>query len=690
MLPLGLQILAATYVGVRLVDRRGARRKRSLCLKDRPLVRARPHRQPPSDQDSDASGEARSGGQLALSTAAVALTTAGAFYPPLVLVTLFLISLVTVPILKEVETSLLQEHRVKNDLLNSLASVGCLAMGHYLAASLLAWFYHLGTRLIAQIQGDAKRRLTQVFDLQEVRAYVLRDGTEVETPVDAIAVDDIVVVNTGETIPVDGVITAGSGAVDQHILTGESIPVEKEVGERVFASTLVVSGRLQVRTEKAGIETTVAKINAILANTADFKTSIQVKGEQWANGAAVPLLSLGLISLPALGFTRVMMLLYSSPSNNIRVLTSLQTLNYLALVSHGRVLVKDGRALESLKDVDTVLFDKTGTLTTDAPKVGEMIAIDGDAETLLFHAAAAEQRLQHPIAQAIVAKAKSLELPLPDIRDAHYKIGYGITVNIGEQLIQVGSARFMRTEGILIPAEIDDALDLAHRHGDTLVIVAVDRKVRGALEIKPQLRPELLDLVARLRARGVTHCAIVSGDHEGPTRELADQLGMDACYYDVLPKCKAEVVERLRRQGRKVCFIGDGINDAVAMKAADVSISLAGASSAATDLAQIIFLDGELAKLDALFDLSTELNGRLRQSVLICVAGSSVNLMAVYFLFLGVLPSLLWLSAVVPAVGVSHAMLPLLRMKGRPAKPAEKRPAMKGQPVQFEPALAPL
>lgn len=659
MIPIGIQILVATYTAARAVEHYGAKKKRQRRLKPQPeygRVRERGGYPRVTGGGGPSEAEAR---QLGLSTAAVVLTIARPLYPPVTVIGLIAISVATVPILRAVETSLLRERRIKNDLLNSIASVGCMATGHYLAASLLAWFYHLGSKMVLQIQGDAKKRLTDIFGLQQIPVYVLREGVEVEASIDDLAAGDIVVVNTGETIPVDGEITAGKGAVDQHGLTGEFMPVEKEAGDRVFAATLVVSGRLQVRTEKAGIDTTVAKINTILDNTADFKTSIQVRGEKWANDAAVPLLTLGLVSLPALGFTRIMMLLYSSPSNNIRVLTSLQTLNHLGLVSRNRILVKDGRALEGLKDIDTVLFDKTGTLTTEDPEVGRIVVSQGDAADIVFYAAAAEHRLNHPIAQAILAKARELNLELPEISDANYRMGYGISVTFGDQVIRVGSGRFMQAEGIEVPPAIAQAVEDALDHGYTLVVVAVDERVRGAIEIKPRLRPEMRELVARLHARGVTHCAIVSGDHERPTRDLARRLEMDDYFFDVLPERKAEIVERLRAQGRKVCFVGDGINDAIAMKTADVSVSLSGATSAATDLAQIIFLDGALSKLDDVFEISSTLHRRLHQSVLICMAGSSINVVAVYFFFLGVLPSLLLLSAVVPAVGVAHAMQPV-------------------------------
>jgi Cu2+-exporting ATPase len=304
-------------------------------------------------------------------------------------------------------------------------------------------------------------------------------------------------------------------------------------------------------------------------------------------------LTVSAIAWPFLGTSSAAALLFSVPSNTIRVLPALQTFNHITLASKNSILIKDGRVLEELVKVDTVLFDKTGTLTKIEPEVGQIISCDDlSADEILRYAAIAESRLNHPLARAIVKQAEHLHLP--DTDHANYQIGYGVTVEMNGQTIQVGSARFMEREGILLPTAIKTANEQAQQTGDSLVMVAVDQKLKGAIEIQPQLRPEVKAVMRDLRQRDIKQLAIVSGDHQKPTQKLAKELGMDDYFYEVLPQDKAQLIRDLQAAGHKVCFIGDGLNDAVAMKQANVSICLSDAASITSDMAQVIFIDNSV------------------------------------------------------------------------------------------------
>jgi Cu2+-exporting ATPase len=209
-----------------------------------------------------------------------------------------------------------------------------------------------------------------------------------------------------------------------------------------------------------------------------------------------------------------------------------------------------------------------------------------------------------------------------------YKVGYGITVGIEGHRVQVGSRRFMELEGVELTREVEAALDAAHREGHTMVMVAVDDELGGALELRASIRPEVGGIIQGLRERGIEHIAIISGDHEAPTRKLAEELGMDRYFAQVLPADKADYVEQLQREGRKVCFVGDGINDAIALKKANVSISLRGATSIATDTAHVVFMEQGLGKLCELRDIARNLERNVRNSWIMilvpnitCVAG---------------------------------------------------------------------
>jgi len=354
--------------------------------------------------------------------------------------------------------------------------------------------------------------------------------------------------------------------------------------------------------------------------------------------------------------------LNSDFGTGIRMAAPLAMLSSLALCASKGILVKDGRALELMNEVDTVLFDKTGTLTRERPEVGRVIASPGHtAEEILLYAAAAEKKFHHPIALAILHKAKELDLDLPTTDDTQYKVGYGITVHIHERMIRVGSKRFMELEGLPMSQEVKDALEEAHGEGHTMVMVGVDGVVGGAIELHAAVRPEVRDIVKGLRERGIKHLAIISGDHEAPTRKLAESLGMDRYFAQVLPADKADYVEKLQKEGRKVCFVGDGINDSIALKKANVSISLRGASSIATDTAHIVFMEQGLSKLCDLRDIARDLDRNVKRSWTMILVPNIACIAGVFTMGFGIMASVITNN--VAAIGaLANGMLPLRKI----------------------------
>jgi Cu2+-exporting ATPase len=303
----------------------------------------------------------------------------------------------------------------------------------------------------------------------------------------------------------------------------------------------------------------------------------------------------------------------------LRLLT---LLNFLNTSSQRGILIKDGQALDRLKTIDTLVFDKTGTLTQDLPHIVQIHSVQGhQPDAVLALAAAAEQRQTHPIARAILAESQARQFELPVFDEGNYRIGYGIEVRIDGRRVRVGSLRYMRMEGITVPEDQQalarDCQALAH----SLVFVAVDEALWGAIELKATLRPAAKAVIGWLKAQGYA-LHILSGDQEAPTRQLAEELGMSGYFANTLPEQKAEMIADLQRQGRKVCFIGDGINDSVALRQADVSISLRGASTVATDAAQIVLMDDDLAQLRTLFELSTGFHKNVRTNFKLAVAAS--------------------------------------------------------------------
>jgi Cu2+-exporting ATPase len=600
---------------------------------------------------------------LPICTVSMPFAAAAQFaFPPLLPVAAGVFALTSIPTFKAAREVLFEEKRLGVDVLDAIVVVGCLGTMSIFPGTVLCWCLSFGRVLVKRTQDNSKKLLLNAFGKQPRYVWLYRDGVEVQVSLDRLQKGDIIVVNTGEVVPVDGHVVEGMAMIDQHALTGESTPAEKGVGDRVFASTVMVAGKVFVSVETSGSETASAKISQILNDTAGYKLSSQHKGEVLADKAVIPTLTLGAIGLATMGPAGAVAVLNSDFGTGIRMAAPLAMLSSLALCAHKGVLVKDGRALELMNEIDTVLFDKTGTLTRERPEVGRIIAVDGfDEEEILLFAAAAERKFHHPIALAILHKAAELGLELPPTDDTQYRVGYGITVQLDGYSIRVGSKRFMELEGIEIPPVVTEALDEAHREGYTMVMVGVDDRLGGAIELQASVRPEVRTIIAGLRQRGIKHIAIISGDHEAPTKKLAESLGMDRYFAQVLPADKADYVERLQKEGRKVCFVGDGINDSIALKKANVSISLRGASTIATDTAHIVFLEEGLAKLCELRDIARDLDRNVKRSWSMILAPNIGCIAGVFTLGFGIMASVIT-NNVAAMAALANGVLPLRKV----------------------------
>jgi heavy metal translocating P-type ATPase len=581
---------------------------------------------------------------LPINTASVALAFAARFaFPALAPVSAAVFFVSVIPSFKSAYEVLFKEKRLGVDVLDAIVVMACLATNQVLAGTVLGLTLSISRKLVEKTEDDSKKMLLNVFGKQARFVWLIVGDVEVETPLEQVKVGDVIAIHTGEAVPVDGTVVEGMAMVDQHTLTGESAPVEKVPGDAVLASTTLLAGKVRVAVTSAGTETTSAKLAKILNDTAGYKLRTQSWGERMADKAVAPTLALGALGLATGGVQSATAIVNCDLGTGIRVAAPIGMLTSLTLAAELGILVKDGQALESLCDVDTFLFDKTGTLTRERPEVGRILTFEGHAELeILRWAAAAERRFSHPIAKAILDRAQAEALDLPQIDESQYHVGYGITVEVEGRKVRVGSARFLRHEGIVLPDEIDREMDVAHDEGNSFVLVGVDDALGGALELKAAERPEAAAVIAGLRARGARHIAIISGDHEQPTRRLAERLGMDRHFSEVLPQDKAKYVEMLQAEGRKVCFIGDGVNDSIALKKANVSISLRGASSVATDTAQVVFMEDNLVKLLQLYDVSRGLKKNLNVSWGLIIVPNVICVAGAFFGVFGVMHSMIF------------------------------------------------
>lgn len=576
-----------------------------------------------------------------------------------------------IPIYRITEKQIREKKIGLEVLITCHTSLG-LILSQYAGMQIDGICYYIGHKLVAKAEGHSKKIFTDIFEQLPRKVWVLKDHVEIEMPLEQISPNDIVVVTIGEIIAIDGLIIKGMAVIDQHALTGESQPVEKKMGDKVLASTVVISGKIWIEVEQAGKETVVSQVSHILNNAAQFKTQLHLRGDEWSHKAVVPFMGTSILAYFLTGPMGALVCLISHFGTPFRVIAPLGTLNYLEVAMKKGILVKDGRALERLNQVDTILFDKTGTLTQEIPEVGKIMLCDiyGEDE-LLSYAAIAEQKLSHPIAKAIINKAKAFKLDLPDIEDSKYQIGYGVTVTFEDQMIQVGSQRFMEMEGISIPDQIENTMRHSHHQGHSLVMVAINSRLIGAIEIQVVVRSEVKQLISDLRQNGIKYIAIVSGDQKQPTQKLAEQLGMDGYFYEVLPPEKANIVEKLQNEGKVVCFVGDGINDTIAMKKADISISLTGASSIATDVAQIILMEENLYHIIELLKLSRNLDVNLKTGFGILLVPSIIGIGGAFLSNIGFI-TVIAIKNISFLAAMANAISPLKSLKQLNQDKAEK------------------
>jgi Cu2+-exporting ATPase len=343
-------------------------------------------------------------------------------------------------------------------------------------------------------------------------------------------------------------------------------------------------------------------------------------------------------------------------------------LNYLNIASRHGVLVKDGRSLERLHEVDTIVFDKTGTLTLEDLHLAQVHSFNGFSEdALLAMAATAEARQSHPIARAIKSAAHARGLQLMPVDDMHYQVGFGMQVSVDGKTIRVGSARFMEMQEIPLHEEARELQRACAAQGCSLVFVAVDQQLMGALKLHATVRPEARQAVKRLRKRGL-RLYMLSGDQLEPTRKLAEELGFDHYIANSLPEGKADVVELLHKEGRSVCFVGDGINDAIALKKAKVSISLLGATTVAMDTAQIVLMDRDLGHVANLLEMARDFDGTMKRALAAALIPDALVISGVFLLGFGVYASVAsWVVGL--TAGMWNAMLPMLKYRNGNALP---------------------
>ncbi|MFA7467710.1 MAG: cation-translocating P-type ATPase [Desulfotomaculaceae bacterium] len=525
--------------------------------------------------------------------------------------------------------------KISSALLISMAMIAAIAIGDIFAAGEVAFIMAIGAILEEKTAERSKRGLKELISLAPQQGRRIKKGKEEMINAEEIKVGYILRVLPGETIPVDGKIISGNTSVDQAIMTGESLPVDKEVGDSVFCGTINRFGSIDMEATNVGEDSSLQKLIRMVQNAEEKQAPIQRIADKWATWLVPVALLIAVVT-------------YFVTQDIVRGVTVLVVFCPCALVlatptaimaaigqatKHG-IVIKSGEALEKMGKVDTIAFDKTGTLTFGKLEVSDTISFSKelDENELLTLIASAESRSEHPLGKAIVAYAKEKNLVLKDTEGFRMEAGKGIYANVSDRNLFCGSEKYLKENGIDIPQQVSDTLDTLRNQGKALILAAADGLCVGVVGLSDVLRSTANGMVAELDEMG-TQTALLTGDNRRTADYFAKQVGITSVRAELLPEEKVQNIVQLQQEGKSVCMIGDGVNDAPALKTASVGVAMgAMGSDIAVDAADIALMSDDISKIPYLKRLSNATVRTIKFSISLSLF---INFVAILMSFMG-------------------------------------------------------
>jgi len=513
----------------------------------------------------------------------------------------------------------------------SLYSTYQIASGNFAAveglyfetAGVIITLILLGKSLEAVSKGKTSEAIKKLMGLAPKTATVIAGGKEVETPIDEVEIGDIILVKPGEKIPVDGVVAEGHTTIDESMLTGESMPVDKKAGDKVFAASINKNGLIKFKATKVGSDTALAQIIKLVEDAQGTKAPIAQMADI-VSGYFVPTVCL-IAVLAFAGWLIAGQTLVFALTIFISVLViacpcalGLATPTAI-MVGTGKgaeygILIKGGEALEMAHKINTIVFDKTGTITEGKPEVTDIIAGSGiTKEDLLRIAASAEKGSEHPLGEAIVRYAEKQKLDLINLDSFTAISGYGIEVSTGGKTAVLGNKRLMDLKGIALDW-LEKESDMLADEGKTPMYIALDNKIAGVIAVADVVKESSAMAIEKLRSMGI-EVAMITGDNKKTAQAIAKQVGIDRVLAEVLPQDKANEVKKLQAEGKRVAMVGDGINDAPALAQAEIGIAIGSGTDVAIESADIVLMRSDLMDVPAAIKLSKSTIRNIKQNL---------------------------------------------------------------------------
>jgi len=499
-----------------------------------------------------------------------------------------------------------------------VALLATMAIGEFRPAAIIVFIMAAAGALESYTLDKTRKSIRDLLDFAPRMATVRRQGDEIVVPVTELQVGDVVVVKPGARIPVDGVVTAGASSVNQAPITGESMPVEKFPGSSVFSGTLNESGRLEIRTDKVGENTTLAKIVHLVQEAQGTRAPVQNMADRFTTWFLPTVVLLAIIAFSISGDVKVAVsvLLVACPCAFAIATPTAVTAGVSNMARRG-VLIKGGVFLELGHKINHLLVDKTGTFTFGRPKVESIIPFNGKGpDDILRMACIAEKYSEHPFARSILAAGRERNLDIPDPDHFVSATGMGVEARWNSAKIRVGKQAFLQAAGVPIVSRVDQEMVKQSEQGCTGVLVAHNDEVVGLLAIADEIRPEIPETIRLLKTMGVKRITMLTGDHPRVAEAVAKAIGVDGFQAELLPEHKQESVRTLQADGHIVGMIGDGINDAPALALADVGIAMgAGGTDVAIETADVTLMNDNLSGVADFMWMSAKVMRRIKLNI---------------------------------------------------------------------------
>ncbi|MFT8313797.1 MAG: heavy metal translocating P-type ATPase [Clostridium sp.] len=537
---------------------------------------------------------------------------------------------------------------------------------YFESAGVILTLITLGKYMEAVSKGKTSEAIKKLMGLAPKTATIIRDAKEIEIPIDEVEINDIVIVKPGEKMPVDGEVVEGNTSVDESMLTGESIPVEKNIGDKIIGASINKNGSIKYKVTKVGKDTALSQIIKLVEDAQGSKAPI-AKLADIISGYFVPVvMTLAIIASLAwlisgksgvFSLTIFISVLVIACPCALGLATPTAIMVGTGKGAEYGVLIKSGVALETSHKIQTIVFDKTGTITEGKPKVTDIIVTEGiNEKDIIKIAASAEKRSEHPLGEAIVKRAEEDAVELIDVSDFKAIPGHGIEVNVDSKIILLGNKKLMDSSGISLTG-FEEESDRLAREGKTPMYIASKEKLMGIIAVADIVKENSKKAIEKLHKMGV-EVAMITGDNKKTAEAIAKQVGIDRVLSEVLPQDKANEVKKLQAEGKKVAMVGDGINDAPALAQADIGIAIGSGTDVAMESADIVLMRSDLMDVPTAIELSKKTIKNIKENLFWAFGYNILGIpvaMGILYLFGGPL-----LNPIIAALAMSFSSVSVL------------------------------